>query len=48
VRLGRVRSRLGDGTGSREAWTSARKTFRDLPGFMRRRQLLWGIRAYLG
>jgi tetratricopeptide (TPR) repeat protein len=48
VRLGRVRSRRGDGSGSREAWVSARKTFRDLPGFMRRRQLVWGIRAYLG
>jgi hypothetical protein len=26
---------------------TARKTFGELPGFMRRRQLGWGLRAYL-
>jgi tetratricopeptide (TPR) repeat protein len=48
VRLARVRERRGDTRGSREARANARRTFHDLPGFMRRRQLGWGIRAYLG
>jgi tetratricopeptide (TPR) repeat protein len=47
VRLARVRRRLGDGAGARAAATQARRTFGELPGFMRRRQLGWGLRAYL-
>ena len=47
VRLARVRRRLGDAKGAREAASQARKTFGELPGFMRRRQVGWGIRAYL-
>jgi tetratricopeptide (TPR) repeat protein len=48
VRLARVRRRQGDAKGAAEAARHARKTFGELPGFMRRRQLGWGIRAYLG
>jgi len=48
VRLARVRGRLGDADGARVASKTARKTFGELPGFMRRRQLGWGLRAYLG
>jgi tetratricopeptide (TPR) repeat protein len=48
VRMARVRRRLGDGKGAAEAAKQARRTFGELPGFMRRRQIGWGIRAYLG
>ena len=48
VRLSRVRRRQGDGKRATEAAKQARKTFGELPGFMKRRQLAWGIRAYLG
>jgi tetratricopeptide (TPR) repeat protein len=47
VRLARVRREQGDSDGARDAARTARKTFGELPGFMRRRQLGWGIRAYL-
>jgi tetratricopeptide (TPR) repeat protein len=47
VRLARVRSRQGDSAGAKDAARTARKTFGELPGFMRRKQLGWGIRAYL-
>jgi tetratricopeptide (TPR) repeat protein len=48
VRLSRVRRARGDVAGARDALRDARRTFSELPGFMRRRQLGWGIRAYLG
>jgi tetratricopeptide (TPR) repeat protein len=48
VRLARVRRARGDVKGARDAMRSARETFGHLPGFMRRRQLGWGVRAYLG
>jgi tetratricopeptide (TPR) repeat protein len=47
VRLARVKRRRGDAQGARATWHQARKTFGELPGFMRRRQLGWGLRAYL-
>ncbi len=47
VRLAAVRKRQGDARGARDAAAQARRTFGELPGFMRRRQLGWGIRAYL-
>jgi tetratricopeptide (TPR) repeat protein len=47
VRLARVRRAQGNAEGAREAARTARRTFGELPGFMRRRQLGWGIRAYL-
>ena len=48
VRLSRVRKARGDAAGSREALRDARRTFHELPPFMRRKQLGWGIRSYLG
>jgi tetratricopeptide (TPR) repeat protein len=48
VRLARVRRAQGNADGAREALRSARRTYGELPGFMRRKQLGWGIRAYLG
>jgi tetratricopeptide (TPR) repeat protein len=48
VRLARVRRAQGDSDGARQALREARRTFGELPGFMRRRQLGWGVRAYLG
>ena len=48
VRLSRVRRARGDEAGSREALRDARKTFGELPPFMRRKQLGWGLRSYLG
>jgi tetratricopeptide (TPR) repeat protein len=47
VRLARVRRSQGNTAGAREAARDARRTFGELPGFMRRRQLGWAIRAYL-
>jgi tetratricopeptide (TPR) repeat protein len=48
VRLSRVRRARGDQAGAREALRDARRTFAELPAFMRRKQLGWGIRSYLG
>jgi len=48
VRLARVRRAQGNTDGARDALKDARRTFGELPGFMRRRQLGWGVRAYLG
>lgn len=47
VRLARVRREQGNANGAREAARTARRTFGELPAFMRRRQLGWGIRSYL-
>jgi tetratricopeptide (TPR) repeat protein len=48
VRLARIRRAQGNAEGAREALKEARRTFGELPGFMRRQQFGWGIRAYLG
>jgi tetratricopeptide (TPR) repeat protein len=48
VRLARIRRQRGDAEGARSARRDARRTFGQLPGFSRRQQLGWGIRAYLG
>jgi tetratricopeptide (TPR) repeat protein len=48
VRLARARRAQGNTSGADDAIRAARKTFHELPGFMRRRQLGWGVRAYLG
>ena len=53
VRLARVRRAQGDARGAREALTDARRTFGELPWFMRRRQLRWdpgapGVGAWRG
>jgi tetratricopeptide (TPR) repeat protein len=48
VRLSRVRRARGDAAGSREALRDARRTFAELPPFMRRKQLGWGLRSYIG
>jgi tetratricopeptide (TPR) repeat protein len=48
VRLARVRRAQGNAEGAHDALRDARRTFGELPGFMRRRQLGWGMRAYLG
>lgn len=47
VRLASVRRQQGNTAGAREAAKNARRTFGELPAFMRRRQLGWGIRLYL-
>ena len=47
VRLSHLRRRQGNGDGAKAAARTARQTFGELPGFMRRRQLGWGIRSYL-
>ena len=45
VRLARLRSKRGDRRGAEKALTDARETYASLPGFMRRKQLGWRIRA---
>ena len=47
VRLSRVRKRKGDFEGSDAAGREARTTFRQLPGFMKRRQLGWWFRSWV-
>jgi tetratricopeptide (TPR) repeat protein len=48
VRLSRVRKRQGNADGSREALREARRTWGQLPGFMKRKQLGLYVRAVLG
>ncbi|WP_394830552.1 tetratricopeptide repeat protein [Pendulispora rubella] len=48
VRLARVRHRLHDEKGAREALDEARRTWRQLPRFSRRGQFAWWLRAQLG
>ena len=48
VRLSRVRRRQGNADGSREALREARRTWGQLPGFMKRKQLGLYVRAVLG
>jgi tetratricopeptide (TPR) repeat protein len=45
IRLSRVRRRRGNEAGSKAALEEARKTWGQLPGFMRRKQLGWRVRA---
>jgi tetratricopeptide (TPR) repeat protein len=47
VRLARVRARQGNDAGARDATREARKTFRQLPGFMKRKQLGWWLRSFV-
>ena len=46
LRLAKVRRLQGDTTGARVAIENARRTWAQLPGFMRRKQLAWGLRAW--
>jgi tetratricopeptide (TPR) repeat protein len=46
LRLASVRRARGDAKGAREAIEDAKKTWGQLPPFMRRTQLGWGIRAW--
>ncbi len=48
VRLSRVRKRQGKGDGAREALLEARRTWGQLPGFMKRQQFGLYVRALLG
>jgi predicted Zn-dependent protease len=46
TQLARVRSDRGDKEGAREAINEAVRTFSQLPGYQRRRQLDWWLRAH--
>ncbi len=46
LRLASVRRRRGDAKGARAAIEEARSTWGQLPPFMRRKQLGWGLRAW--
>jgi len=46
VKLATARRRRGDREGSIGALDEAKKTYRELPGFQRRRQLGWFLRAW--
>jgi tetratricopeptide (TPR) repeat protein len=46
VRLARVRRRLDDDAGARSAARNARKTFEQLPGFMKRKQIGWWMKSF--
>jgi len=48
VRLSRVRKRQGNGDGARDAMREARRTWGQLPGFMKRKQFGLYVRALLG
>jgi tetratricopeptide (TPR) repeat protein len=45
IRLARVRRQRGDAAGARAAIDQANRTWAELPGFMRRKQLGWRVRA---
>jgi tetratricopeptide (TPR) repeat protein len=45
IRLSRIRRRRGNEAGAKAALAEARKTWSQLPGFMRRKQLAWRLRA---
>jgi len=45
VKLARARRKRGDGAGAKAALDEAFRTFRLLPGFQRRKQLGWWLRA---
>jgi tetratricopeptide (TPR) repeat protein len=46
VRLARVRRRRGDSDGARTAVAEARRTFSQIPGFLKRKQVGWWVRSY--
>jgi tetratricopeptide (TPR) repeat protein len=46
VMLARVRARSGDHDGAYAAKKQARKTWSELPGFMRRKELRWWLRTF--
>ena len=46
VRLARVRRRQGNKSGADGAVAEAKKTFSQLPGFMKRREFRWYVRAW--
>jgi len=48
VRLARVRRRLGNDARAKEALAEARRTFAQLPGYAKRKQLGWWMRALVG
>lgn len=48
VRLARVRDRQGNSVGAKDARAEARRTFRHLPGFMKRRQIGDYVRVIVG
>ena len=48
VRLARVRRRRGDSANAQKALAEARRTFAQLPGYAKRKQLGWWIRALVG
>jgi tetratricopeptide (TPR) repeat protein len=45
TKLGLARDRRGDQAGARAAFADARSTFRQLPGFQKRKQWWWRLRA---
>ena len=47
VKLARARRAIGDRPGARDALEEARATYRDSPGFHRRNQRLWWLRAVI-
>jgi hypothetical protein len=46
LKLATARGRQGDATGARAALDTAKRTYHELPGFQRRRQLGWFLRAW--
>ena len=48
VKLARARKARGDEPGAQRAYDEARATYRQLPGFLRRRDWSWAVRAFLG
>jgi tetratricopeptide (TPR) repeat protein len=46
VKLGQVRRKRGDEAGAKQALAEARTTYRQLPGFRRRRDWPWALRAW--
>ena len=47
TRLARVRHDRGDKTGANEAIEEALQTFKQMPGYLRRKQIGWWLRAHL-
>ena len=45
IRLSRIRRKRGNEAGAKQALAEAKKTWSELPGFMRRKQLGWRLRA---
>ena len=47
TRLARVRHDRGDEAGANEAIEEALQTFAQMPGYLRRKQIGWWLRAHL-